>query len=352
MDLNPAPQFETPPASLDPKKSWFAMHKVLGVVFLLAAAGAAVAGIYYWQTVRNLPTSYQPIVHKDPTANWKTYTNSQYSFEFKYPNNTVVLDNVKDDSGYHSVYIRKSDWERQEIGLLPQLIFHFDPKITSATTVASIKKSIQGDRVEILSDNQVYGANAFVSLTSHFTGDGYETDQYFILRTKNGSYVFLSPNLADIPVDQILSTFKFTDQQADASSWKTYTNSELGFSIQYPNDLPPSTELNDKYNRYVGFGKAYVKFFDIRIEKDINPEMGIKYGKYDSEVVSTNIKIGGTVGYEAISKAGYADAGQQGVPFVEFGVRHQGDIYHITFAGDSVVSSEEQQILSTFKFTQ
>ncbi len=86
---NPAPKFETPPASLDPKKSWFGMHKVLGIVFLLAAAGAAVAGVYYWQTVRNLPTSYQPIVHKDPTASWRTYTNEQYGFEFKYPNTNL-----------------------------------------------------------------------------------------------------------------------------------------------------------------------------------------------------------------------------------------------------------------------
>jgi len=84
-----------------PKKSWFASHMILGYFFIFAVLAAAVSVMYYRQTIRSVPTYYEPIVHKDPTANWKTYTNNeQYGFEFKYPpnlqlstlNNKVVLD--------------------------------------------------------------------------------------------------------------------------------------------------------------------------------------------------------------------------------------------------------------------
>ena len=41
--------------------------------------------------------------------------------------------------------------------------------------------------------------------------------------------------------NQILSTFKFTDSSsqssADTSTWKTYTDTALGFSFKYPEKL-------------------------------------------------------------------------------------------------------------------
>lgn len=75
------------------KPSWSYWHKLLAYLFGILAFAAIISGIYYWQTVANLPTSYVPIVHKDPTANWKTHTNTQYGFEFKYPENLNQIQN-------------------------------------------------------------------------------------------------------------------------------------------------------------------------------------------------------------------------------------------------------------------
>jgi len=75
---------------------------ILGLVFLVAVAGAIVSGIYYWQTVSQIPPVAQFPVHKDEMAGWKTYTNTEYGFEFKYPvewGDVVIKDgNRKDEN--------------------------------------------------------------------------------------------------------------------------------------------------------------------------------------------------------------------------------------------------------------
>jgi|GEM_PF-1797879 hypothetical protein len=77
------------------QKSWLARH-FLSELFGLMLAAAAFAGIYYWQTSSNLPQiNFFPVHHQQAsTTNWKTYTNSQYGFEFKYPNAWTVSSTV------------------------------------------------------------------------------------------------------------------------------------------------------------------------------------------------------------------------------------------------------------------
>jgi|GEM_PF-6406310 hypothetical protein len=68
------------------QKSWLARHFLTELLGLMLAA-AVIAGIYYWQTTSNLPSTFDLPKHKsqDSTATWKTYTNIKYNFEIKYP---------------------------------------------------------------------------------------------------------------------------------------------------------------------------------------------------------------------------------------------------------------------------
>jgi len=79
------PQYNPPP---EPKTSWISHHKILGAVFLLAVATAAVAGYYYWDTTRNIPATIDLPVHKE----WKTYSNPIIGFELKHQNNISIRD--------------------------------------------------------------------------------------------------------------------------------------------------------------------------------------------------------------------------------------------------------------------
>jgi len=96
MDLQ-TPKLNTP-SNPEQKNNWFASHMIVGYVFLFAILAAAVSGIYYWQTVRQIPSSVQFPVHKDVTASWKTYTNTQYGFEFKYPSDWSTRDESTADT--------------------------------------------------------------------------------------------------------------------------------------------------------------------------------------------------------------------------------------------------------------
>ncbi len=60
------PIYKVPPIeSQQPKKSWLSSHMILGVVFVAAALAAIVAGIYYWQTTRQIPAVVQAPTHQD-----------------------------------------------------------------------------------------------------------------------------------------------------------------------------------------------------------------------------------------------------------------------------------------------
>ncbi len=132
--------------------------------------------------------------------------------------------------------------------------------------------------------------------------------------------------------------------------WNTYTNQSLRFSIQYPDDAAPSIKLNDANNRLTGFGVLPGKYFEVRLEKDTNLYIGVNFGYLDTEIKSKDIKLDGVAGYKAVSTTGYGDAGHQGPPFVEFGARYNGNVYHVIFYGDAEVSKEEQKILESFRF--
>jgi hypothetical protein len=84
---------------LEPKKEevksshWITTLSV--AIFILLALGA-IAFLYYQnQQLKNMLANYQPqttsppipVATADPTADWKTYTNTAYNYSFKYPNN-------------------------------------------------------------------------------------------------------------------------------------------------------------------------------------------------------------------------------------------------------------------------
>lgn len=75
------------------------------IIWLLVTVVLIGGGVWYWQSqqvvapvVSNIPsttpTQMEDGVEMDPTANWKTYTNTKYGFEFKYPTGFVVTESL------------------------------------------------------------------------------------------------------------------------------------------------------------------------------------------------------------------------------------------------------------------
>lgn len=101
--LGQVPTGTTPPP-IEEKKSSSKIPVILGFVVLVI--GIAVAGGYYFMTNRAAPVPTPeptpvvtlpplPTATPDSTLTWKTYTNENYKFTFKYPETLVLAGNAK-----------------------------------------------------------------------------------------------------------------------------------------------------------------------------------------------------------------------------------------------------------------
>jgi|GEM_PF-1597739 hypothetical protein len=216
------------PNPLEPK-NWLSKHMLLGYVFLFLVLAAIVSGIYYWQfgRVKHLADNSKQITDNtrqvpEVPSDWKTYTNSQYGFELTF------TDKWK---GYKvQTQVNKDD-----------TIYKFQLPATSST--------------ESLADKNGYLSPFTIDVWNKSAWDNLPDYQKLGDDSmKNNSYVFVVSYFNDPPsgfsrtdlqIDQILSTFKFTDSTTiDTSTWKTYTNSQYGFEFKYPSQALFFEETN------------------------------------------------------------------------------------------------------------
>ena len=234
----PQPQFTTPPANLDPipKKSWFSAHHALGYIFLFTAVAAIVAAFYYNQTIKQMPQAVDLPVHKDATANWKTYTNAEYGFEMKLPPGWTQ--NKEPNVSEDSILINfASDEERKN----PQFDFYggslsltiyenpdnktLEQFLGKDGVMPGILGDATGGHKDLLIDKR--------KVKRLYDVVGYYTAQILVIHDGN--------RIIDITADDselingIVSSFKFIEI-VDTSTWKTYTNAEYGFEFKYPNN--------------------------------------------------------------------------------------------------------------------
>ncbi|HSX40778.1 MAG TPA: signal peptidase I, partial [Candidatus Saccharimonadales bacterium] len=159
----------------------------------------------------------------DPTANWKTYTNTKYSFTFKYPPGlSIVLPSLED----YKLAPDRADMivpeKTRDISLMndSKTLLHIGLFLNTYSSIEEIKKNpIQGgsapviDITDIMIDNKPgirFKLNCS-GLKGCFEGPDIETVH------NNVEYSFI---LFDERVsDQILSTFKFIDPKLDSKVW-------------------------------------------------------------------------------------------------------------------------------------
>lgn len=180
---------------------------------------------------QSLPTSL-PTPTANPTASWKTYTNNDYHFSFKYPSELTLL---KDDEQV----IDSTDFDGQKI-VITQLSTSFttgkmvqsnDPSIQPTQDISWIMINViptNGKTIMQAYDNkQGFGTNTITKVTLHEKYGGADevasvSNLQSNIRTfRKGAYFF---DLSYPPqngsgeitsakyLDLILSTFKFTEK--------------------------------------------------------------------------------------------------------------------------------------------
>ena len=228
--------------------------KIGGVVLfvILVLAGTFVAGAKLMnKTQAPSPT---PTVARtatptpDPTATWKTYSNANYGFSFQYPSYLATIDDKfpKEipSAGTVSDELRISSADYKN-----DLQIYINPHFGGMCSGVFIYKASESGSGLVFTKTK--GDN------SNLPG-GSTCSSFYEVRIDLGNGNYLNANFsydskntnAQADFEKILSTFKFT---GSSSNLKTYTDSQFGFSFQYPstwitttafNPTPPYVKLN------------------------------------------------------------------------------------------------------------
>lgn len=206
---------------------------VVAILVLLAIA----AGAYYFGKSQTLkiqspsPVVTSPIpqlIPSDETSNWKIYSDEEFKFQIKYPPNWYT------EKQSSSIYISESPIP--DIPLTHGLPSAFQMSVDSISSenfspVWKVQESV-------ITIDKVQGKK-FVDLEPSPALEVLETR--IILDNSPYRYTFVFQNKDNQgthnPVfDQILSTFKFTNQNqtSETANWKTCRNILLEIEFKYP----------------------------------------------------------------------------------------------------------------------
>ncbi|MBP9821888.1 MAG: hypothetical protein KBC81_00340 [Candidatus Pacebacteria bacterium] len=203
-----------------------------GVLILLATG--AYAGIWYWQKQQVAVVAPTPTPKTGETVNWKTYTSTEYGFEFKYPSDWVPSPSLTDDG----VVDFQSPSTVSSMESMPGP--YYDVRLIPLS--ATVEEKINS--INSMGNVPVKAKDLFVGVKKSVVG-GLEVTSYQAVQNLCGDYVFeIAHNKSAVVfetcrqeqlsvIEKIISTFKFTDS-IETSNWKTYKNTRYGFEFKYP----------------------------------------------------------------------------------------------------------------------
>ncbi len=185
------------------------------IILILAIVVALGLGGYYLSK-QNKTSSVIPAV--DKTADWKTYTNTKYGFEFKYPNLTNWQ--VKEAGNYVSIYNYDVDnAPGREFDPVAnrgnfKIEINKDDKFSDVTKwFEQYKKQLgPNDTYPVIQNTKTIEINGNKGI--YYEEVGRITTGAVIIQNQNGNLIHFYGGLDYFAnknyFDQILSTFKFT----------------------------------------------------------------------------------------------------------------------------------------------
>jgi len=335
------------------------------------------------------PTWCEPIKNATSSAksgtdikDWNIYSNAEYGFEVKYPNNwRSPAEVMPGNSELNKNNIFFADDPNRQPGE-PGSSFApaFGVRLyNNVSEIPPIEEYLQTTPEEITTTNKTVKVDGQTSTEKDyksFAVEGAYDVTYLVQLSKNNKIYILefSYTLAGcsvIPKDmqpecdnenallvknsnqiwsQILSSFKFippVQSQIDTSGWKTYTNSQYGFEFNYPGKLlyketSSSNKLGPNFTLEFGSTQGRDENFTMYIN---NPGIGFEgfddLGKKD--LIINNIKM---------QKHIYGDAPSKITGIITYEFSKDGNEFLFVGNAEIIKETDFDQILSTFKFTK
>jgi len=168
--------------------------KFIGVILIIVALGAGASyGIWWWGS-QNSQVAI-PTVTPDPTANWKIYRNDQYGFEFRYPEGWFITEGMGME-----VFLRRVGSDS-----FPEMSIQLTP--SSSSNLLNQKQesiSIDGKNyIKISGESPVRLSDGSAWFLTHI-----------VINNAGKNYEIQADNFDEKLLNQILSTFKFTEPVA------------------------------------------------------------------------------------------------------------------------------------------
>ncbi len=220
------------------------MKTLWKVLLGLLAAGLVIGGGAYLYANSKIATNNETPTSStstqstttDPTAGWKTQTNTKYGYSFKYPADATVT------------------------GITGQEGLPADPAVASAVSVFAKGAVVGTENTNALFSVSLYGFEATADSIKEHLGASASTTVATVIAGKSGfKYVnpgdtstlyFLTNSAGDsleiavkndnIDAINMFNSFQLTTTDA-TTDWKTYTNTTYSFSFQYP----PTWTINE-----------------------------------------------------------------------------------------------------------
>lgn len=287
----------------------FVVPLVIAIVALLAIGG----GTYvYVKNNKEKVDKVEEIENQDQTADWKTYTNGKYGFEFKYPKNLIELDRTLMTEIGQLFYLDLSD-------------ISIDIWNTKTYTYEQLMQPPPGgiDEKTIKQESISVNNSPAVKYSYTYVGDdnlGVKPAQKIFIKKNGLVYIF---ECHEQKCDQILSTFKFitptqgqteqnkeTDKVActmdakicpdgsfvgrsgpnceftpcsiNTTTWKTYVNEKyVGYTIKYPSSFEIK-KLEQTGDTVVTFDDGYPDGMRLVLQNYYGDIENISKGLWDS----------------------------------------------------------------------
>lgn len=189
----------------------------IGIAIIIVVAVVLFGGVFAWQYFYKMPDAVSPQQIQDKTAGpalsevegWKTYTNSQYGFNIKYP--PFVQLEINNDYDFPEGCVSIS-YEGSGVA--------FVGDISKASKLCAGFTGRGIDNVSLENQKIIIGTKDY-----YFRGDTNSTRDYFYLsgslsdRISIFYYLNSNSNEKDKTLRSILSTFKFTTPLVQAELW-------------------------------------------------------------------------------------------------------------------------------------
>jgi hypothetical protein len=174
----------------------------------------------------------------DETANWKTYRNENYKFQFKYPSEWII---------------KGDQFANQNYEVIGSIFVDGSTKYLTVKQREERNKNVKGEGVQ----TNVVKVDDIEVLKTYFEGTAQAPDGYEVYFIADEAGVVL--NFSNIPfIDKMISSIELIN--SDLSNWKTYRNEEYGFEFKYPAtymDFYSDTSLaSEFYKNYISHERS------------------------------------------------------------------------------------------------